>query len=356
MEKAAATRKYHLDFLRILAAFLIVAYHTEFAEHYASGIYGKAGSFALCWLSCVIVISIPLFLLISGALLLGKEEPNRLIYGKRIPRFLTLTFLAVAFTYVFRCFPNLSARDFFRGFFAGDMDVTQWYLYMYMGFLVTLPFLRRAVRGMTHTDAIALVCFRVLFSTVLPIADYIANYKGYPNLPFSDAFAVPFAVTDILFYPIMGYYLENVLPWEKANWKWPAFCAFVIAGGSLFSAVVCFHEGMRTGFSGRYFRLCVYATAMALFLLVKYLFTRPCRESTTRRGFEAVLRTLSPLMLGVYILEPVLRPVVKPLLIGWMGPGAGPIVTSLWYSFFGLVVYGAMTWLLRKLPGLREIL
>lgn len=356
MEKAVAKRKYHLDFLRILAAFLIMAYHTEFAEHYGSGLYGKAGSFALCWLTCVIVINISLFWLISGALLLGKEEPNRVIYGKRIPRFLVLTFLTVAFTYVFRCFPNLSARDFFRGFFAGNMDVTHWYLYTYIGFLVTVPFLRRAVRGMTHTDAIALVCFRFLFSTVLPVADYITNYKGYPNLPFSDAFAVPFAVTDILFYPIMGYYLENVLPWEKANWKWPASCVVVIAGSSLFSAVVSFHEGMRTGFSGRYFRLSVYATTMAVFVLTKYLFTRPHREGTFRRGFEAVLRTLSPLMLGVYILEPVLRPVVKPLLIGWMGQSAGPIVTSLWYCVFGMAVYSGITWALKKVPGLRKIL
>ena len=42
--------------------------------------------------------------------------------------------------------------------------------------------------------------------------------------------------------------------------------------------------------------------------------------------------------------------------IGWMGSGASPIVTSLWYSFFGVVVYSAMTWLLRKLPGMKKIL
>ena len=97
----------------------------------------------------------------------------------------------------------------------------------------------------------------------------------------------------------------------------------------------------------------VYATAMAAFVLVKYLFLR---AGELPRWFTKILETACPLMLGVYILEPVLRPVVKPLLIGWMGPGASPIVTSLWYSFFGVVIYSAMTWLLRKLPGLREIL
>lgn len=353
MKKTAQKRKYHLDFLRILAAFLVVVNHSEIAELYRSGSYSAAGSFALCWMTCVVVINIYLFYLISGALLLRKEESNRVVYGKRIPRFLALTVLTVAFTYVFRCFPNLNAGDFFRGLFAGNMDVTHWYLYTYMGFLVMVPFLRRAVRGMTHTDAIALVCFRALFDTLLPLAGYVTAYKGWPEVPFPGSFGVSLAAVDILFYPILGYYLENVLPWEKANWKWAALSIVVIAGSSLLSTVVTMHEGLRMAFSGSYLRMNVYATAMAAFVLVKYLFVR---AGELPNWFARSLETACPLMLGVYILEPVLRPVVKPLLIGWMGAQASPIVTSLWYSFFGVVVYSAITWLLRKLPGLKKIL
>ena len=353
MEKTLKKRKYHLDFLRILAAFLIVVNHSEIVELYGSGAYSTAGSFALCWMTTLVVINIYLFYLISGALMLRKEEPNRVIYGKRIPRFLALTVLTVAFTYVFRCFPNLNAGDFFRGLFAGNMDVTHWYLYTYMGFLVMVPFLRRAVRGMTHTDAIVLVCFRALFDTLLPLARYVTTYKGWAEIPFPGSFGVPLAVIDILFYPILGYYLENVLPWEKANWKWAALSGVVIAGSSLLSTLVTMHQGLRTAFSGSYLRMNVYATAMAAFVLVKYLFLR---AGELPKWFTRTLETACPLMLGVYILEPVLRPVVKPLLIGWMGPGASPIVTSLWYSFFGVVVYSAMTWLLRKLPGMKKIL
>ena len=139
------------------------------------------------------------------------------------------------------------------------------------------------------------------------------------------------------------------------GWYQEAFLC-MIAGGIFASAAVTCHEGLRTAFSGSYLRLFVYATAMAVFVLTKYLFTRPHREGTFRRGFEAVLRTLSPLMLGVYILEPVLRPVVKPLLIGWLGESAGPIVTSMWYCVFGMAVYSGITWALKKVPGLRKIL
>lgn len=356
MEKAVAKRKYHLDFLRILAAFLVMVHHSELAELYHTAAVGLGGSFVLCCITCLVVINVPLFFLISGALLLGRDEPGRVVYGRRIPRFLLLTFFTSSFTYIFRCFSDFHVGDFFQGFFAGNMDVTHWYLYAYLGFLVCLPFLRRAVRGMTHTDAAVLIGLRFLFGSLLPGIGYITNYKGYPNLPFSNAFSVPLATVDILFYPIMGYYLEEKLPWDKADWRWAALSLTVIAGGIFASAVVTCHEGLRMAFSGSYLRLFVYATAMAVFVLTKYLFTRPHREGTFRRGFEAVLRTLSPLMLGVYILEPVLRPVVKPLLIGWMGESAGPIVTSLWYCVFGMAVYSGITWALKKVPGLRKIL
>ena len=345
-------RKIHLDFLRILAAFLVLVHHSELMELLDHTQAGVGGIFVLSCMTSFVFVNVPLFFMISGALLLGREESDSVIYGRRIPRFLLLTFLVNLFTYVYRCYPSFNAADFFRGFFAGIMDETHWYLYAYLGLLVCLPFLRRAARGMTHTEAIVLVCMRFVLISLLPGLNCITNYKGYPAVPVSSAFTVPFAVVDILFYPIMGYYLEEKLPWEKADWKWAAAGVAVICGGIGVSALMNCHEGLQTSFSGSYLRLFAYTTAMATFVLAKYLFTR----GRCRQWFEGILKTASSLMLGVYILEPVLRPAVKPLLIGWMGEGASPAITAGWYCVSGLVVYAAITWLLKKLPVLRKIL
>ena len=159
-------------------------------------------------------------------------------------------------------------------------------------------------------------------------------------------------MVDILFYPVMGYYLEEKLPWEKADWRWAAASVAVICGGIGAGALMNCHAGLRMSSSGSLLRLFSYAAAMATFVLAKYLFTR----GRCRQWFEGILKTASSLMLGVYILEPVLRPAVKPLLIGWMGEGASPAITAGWYCVSGLVVYAAITWLLKKLPVLRKIL
>ena len=345
-------RKIHLDFLRILAAFLVLVHHSELMELLDHTQSGMRGIFVLSCMTSYVFVNVPLFFMISGALLLGREESDRVIYGRRFPRFLLLTFLVNLFTYVYRCYPSFIARDFFRGFFAGIMDETHWYLYAYLGLLVCLPFLRRAARGMTHTEAIVLVCMRFLFYSLLPGLNCITNYKGYPAVPVSSAFTVPLAVVDILFYPIMGYYLEEKLPWEKADWRWAAASVAVICGGIGAGALMNCHAGLRMSSSGSLLRLFSHAAAMATFVLAKYLFTR----GRCRQWFEGILKTASSLMLGVYILEPVLRPAVKPLLIGWMGEGASPAITAGWYCVSGLVVYAAITWLLKKLPVLRKIL
>ena len=349
-------RKTHLDFLRILAAFLVLVHHSELMELFDHMPAGLVGIFALSCMTSLVFINVPLFYMISGALLLGREESDRVIYGKRIPRFLLLTFLASSFTYIYRCYPSFNTADFFRGFFAGNMDETHWYLYAYLGLLMCVPFLRRAAQGMTHREAIVLVCMRFLLYSLLPGLNYISNYKGYPPVPVSSSFSVPFVSVDILFYPLMGYYLEEKLPWEKADWKWAAVSLVVIGGGTGVCAVMTCHEGLWTSYSGTYLRLFTYAAAMATLVLTKYLFTRPHREGRCRQRLETILKTASSLMLGVYILEPVLRPTVKPLLIGWMGEGASPALTAVWYCVFGLVTYAAITWVLKKLPVLRKIL
>ena len=168
-------RKIHLDFLRILAAFLVLVHHSELMElldHTQSGI---RGIFVLSCMTSYVFVNVPLFYMISGALLLSREESDRELYGRRIPRFLLLTFLVNLFTYVYRCYPSFNTADFFRGFFAGIMDETHWYLYAYLGLLVCLPFLRRAARGMTHTEAVVLVCMRFVFYSLLPGLNCITN-------------------------------------------------------------------------------------------------------------------------------------------------------------------------------------
>ena len=86
-------RKLHLDFLRILAAFLVLVHHSELMELLDRTQAGLGGIFVLSCMTSFVFVNVPLFYMISGALLLSREESDRELYGRRIPRFLLLTFL-----------------------------------------------------------------------------------------------------------------------------------------------------------------------------------------------------------------------------------------------------------------------
>ena len=49
-------RKGHLDFLRILAAFLVMVHHSELAELYHTAAVGLGGSFVLCCAEIILIL------------------------------------------------------------------------------------------------------------------------------------------------------------------------------------------------------------------------------------------------------------------------------------------------------------
>lgn len=169
---------------------------------------------------------------------------------------------------------------------------------------------------------------------------------------FFSKFSVPFATQDILFYPIMGYYLEHLIPWDSISRKWAALCPLLMVGGNLVSAAVTCHQGLNTAFSDSYLSMFCY---FSMFVLTKLLFIRRKPGGTFFPKFDSVLAVLSPLMLGVYLLEPVLRPLIKPVAYGMLG-AENPILSALWYCCFSMAVLSGITWLLKKLPVLRTIL
>ena len=84
-------RKSHIDVLRIVAAVFVVFIHTP-----AFSVYQKLNGFHNWSYSAVSVIaktSVPIFFMISGAVLLDKEESIGTILRKRVLRIVVVLFL-----------------------------------------------------------------------------------------------------------------------------------------------------------------------------------------------------------------------------------------------------------------------
>lgn len=87
IETAKKDKKMYLEVLRILCIFFVMFNHTTPTGYLAFVGESNAVLYAL-YLFCSVLcrIAVPVFFMISGALLLGKTEPIRVVFMKRILR------------------------------------------------------------------------------------------------------------------------------------------------------------------------------------------------------------------------------------------------------------------------------
>lgn len=147
------TKKIHLELLRIIAVYLVVLTHTgKRGFMYFTTLEPSVIYFVTMLIPVICNIAVPLFFMISGATLIGKDESPGQIWRRRIPRHLAVLVLASLMMYVYYGLKDdalLSVADFLRALYTQNVIVPYWFLYGYLAFLILLPFLRRMIRGLT---------------------------------------------------------------------------------------------------------------------------------------------------------------------------------------------------------------
>ena len=220
MSVTTSKRQIYLDVLRVLASFLI-CYNHAFGYHLF--LEQEADGSLMSWFnvfhSAMTSVNIPLFLMLSGALLLGRTESYRVVFQKRISRFLVLILAASVTVYLLVPQENPSFRDFFYRMLSGNVAISHWYLFAYLGFLLLLPMVRNVAQHMTHTDFAVLVALRTLFKPCLMILNFWLGYFGLQTISMSYQLQIPLSALDAYFYPLMGYYLANKLPIARLGKK-----------------------------------------------------------------------------------------------------------------------------------------
>ena len=165
-----------LDFTRLIACFMVVVLHvsatgiSDFSDQWAY--FNAYDSFVR---TCV-----PLFLMLSGALLLGREEGVADFYIKRFSRiFPPLIFWSVFYVMVKAAFggghsglmaPLLSMLK-------GPVHFHLWYLYALVGIYLFIPFMSRIYRTTTASEKRVYLAIWFVVACVIPLVTYF-----YPDI------------------------------------------------------------------------------------------------------------------------------------------------------------------------------
>ena len=347
-------RRLFLDFLRVVAILLVIYNHTGREGYmYFVGILDTPARFPVMAAGSVCRIAVPLFFMASGATLLQKEESLRVLYRRRVLRFVLVLVLFSLVSYIWECRSTggFSVTVFLRELLLYMHVHTYWFLYQYLAYLICLPFLRHMARGMTNQQFqyLALVMLGAKVLELVPL--YVFRFPE----SYSPSFAL-FSIETAVFYPLMGYYLGTHLPDTAFTRKKAGIAALFFAGAV---CVMVFTQNFYANrFDGwnvvsgeAYLSTLVFIPACALFLQARLLFLRHCPG----RGLTRALLLFSECSFGVYLLHHIWMDLSAPVhafLQAHCGVYPG---TLLWVCFL-LPAGTAVTWVLKKLPLLRKLL
>lgn len=209
-----SSRKTYIDHLRILSTLAIVMLHVAATNWYTTDVSSSAWS-ALNFYDSIVRWGVPVFLMISGALFLEKDEiPVKKIYGKYVLRMVIAFFF---WSFVYYLFSGTSAVTQLRGLASVKSWLQiinghyhMWFIPMIAGIYMCLPILKQIVQSKKITGyflAISFVSWVLLPHFATLVHDFVYGgtgeiLTGLYNLFLSTGLKM---VMNYTFYFVLGY-------------------------------------------------------------------------------------------------------------------------------------------------------
>lgn len=299
-------KKVYFEVMRVIAIFGVLFCHTG---TYGISHYIEASNEVNYWLgiflATVAQFCVPLFLLISGGVLLNREESIGYVYRHRVLKMVFATLLIVFVQYEWNYYhnpllPPLDFDSFLRWSYQGSVAGQHWFLYAYISFLLFLPFVQKLVKAISDNKwFIYLFVAWGVFHSIFPILEYFKEWSGTEMV---------LAVHDFILISMLGYFLEyrcGDLFYKRKN------ILIILGATSLLVLVNMYlnHISLKDYdfvlFDGSFALM----YAAAIFIVVKYI----CHQWKMRPVVEKVICFAGAGVFGCYLLEGILREIFFPV-------------------------------------------
>ena len=145
MEQTGSQRVACYDVLRVAATFAVVALHLS-AQHWLDVDVSSRAWFAFNLYCTTGKWSVPIFVMISGALFLGRDTPICTILKKNVLRMVyVFVFWSGCYALISLLFRHSPPFDVLSQFVTGHYHL--WFLFMIVGLYLLIPLLRPIVQN-----------------------------------------------------------------------------------------------------------------------------------------------------------------------------------------------------------------
>lgn len=338
-----------IDFLRIFACMLVIFNHTNGYGLFLTTSHRGGIRFIYLVIAMCVRCNVPLFFMISGALLLNRENED--IYStwrhRIVPTFIILVVVSAIYYITTVDLKKYSFMTFCRLLFEGKVSTPYWFLYSYIAYLVMSPYLKMIVCRMRSQDFKYFCAIHMIIWVSEPIINLFFQICGYEALIFK--LEVPIMSENMIFYPIIGGYLLNNETCLKNIARWSFFAII----GNLIAIWCTIFSGNKFGYSENFVQMFDWATAIVVFITSKYLFERYFLKM---ERYKKLLSFLASLTFGIYLIDPILRKPFWNIVNSITEPHMITLLASLVWVFFSMCVGGLITYWLKHIPILRYFL
>lgn len=340
-------KKVWLEAVRCIAVGLVIFNHTDgFFLYYANTDNALTYLYSLT-LSIFCRTAVPLFFMVSGALLLEKQESYRELLKHRICKILAVIVLFSGIQYgvdiVRQKVQAASAAELIRGILSGTIEETYWFLYAYLGMLLILPVLRCAVREMRKKDFLYLIVLTFVLEVMFPVLESVWEVRLPSVLVQGNLY---------IFYMLTGFYLMNIR-WQERDLK-KILLTGIGAAGMVLAASAAIVMWDRYAFGEyRADRLDILTPVLAVLL---FGIIRAAGEiSKDFQRCRKVFLHVGRLTFGIYLTEQLVRMLLLPVYLYLTENTVGVIACTVYvlgtYAIAGILAEG-----MRKLPVLKRLL
>jgi len=335
-----------IELIRIIAIFGVVLIHVsspfaanfdpdEMTGWWFANVYGSI------FRNCV-----PLFFMLSGYLLLKKNEDLGVFFNKRFSKIL-IPFVFWSLFYLFwKVYVDHWEDDFFAEF-KKLLHTPSYYHLWFLYSLVTLYFIVPVLRFVTVNSTNSILAYFLggwfLAAFIIPILYDKADFSWNFDLRFFTGYSG---------YLVLGYWLGNLD--IKPRQVQIAVFTFVVA--YLVTIFGTHFVSMEGGYTNEYFyenfSITVLAMAASQFIVLKYWFER---IDWTNSGSQ--IQALGGLAFGIYLIHPLIITILNEGRLGFV-VDVSKMSASYGVPLVSLLVFllsAALTWALRKTPVIEKI-
>lgn len=310
---------------------------------------------------CISVLSrtaVPLFFMISGSLLLGKDESVGAVLKKRVWKYVKII---VAFSFINYVIDNclleknpFSITGFLTNVITGYVPGAYWYLYVMLGLMVLLPFLRSIARQMTYSQFKYLVALTLCITLVFKLADVFWLSKTSQCV--NTSLTATFPTVNVLYF-LVGYGIKKFVDIENR----PKRDVIVIAGMGVASILAtafltAFYSAMQNAWVAWTFETFTQSlaviTAGSLLCITKYLMKNMKQDGVCAK----IIALWGSASVGVVLFEGLMRKLFFVDVVEFLGKYMPVFVAGCISALLVCIACSVIAGIIQRTPVLKKLL